>query len=239
VASYIHHTLLGNERSFVMRHAFTGPGYADEDIRAFLEVNEIPYTALSRDDLVRRVAQGIADQQVIGWFQGRMEFGPRALGNRSILADPRNPENRDRVNLTITFRESFRPFAPAVLEERCEEFFELEDESPFMLLVAQVRPERRVIPSVTHVDGSARIQTVDRETNPLFHDLIAEFGRLTGVPVLINTPSTCAASLSCAPRRLLVLVQTGMDVLVMGASADKHALPRIPSIAWDRAIEPD
>ncbi len=243
VASYIHHTLLGNERSFVMRHAFTGPGYDDDAIQSFLDGNEIPYEALPRGEVVRRVAQLIADQQVIGWFQGRMEFGPRALGNRSILADPRNPENRDRVNLKIKFRESFRPFAPAVLRERCGEFFELEEESPFMLLVAQVRPDRRVIPSVTHVDGSARVQTVDRESNPLFHDLITEFGRLTGVPVLINTSFNVRGEpIVCSPADAYrCLVQTGMDVLVMGSFLlDKtKALPRIPSIDWDRAFEPD
>ena len=243
VASYIHHTLLKNERSFVMRHAFTGPAYSDEEIRAFLDVNEIPYVALSREELLRRVARLVADQQVIGWFQGRMEFGPRALGNRSILADARNPENRDRVNLKIKFRESFRPFAPAVLRERCEEFFELKEESPFMLLVAQVRPDRRVIPSVTHVDGSARVQTVDRETNPLFYDLVAEFDRLTGVPVLINTSFNVRGEpIVCSPSDAYrCFVQTGMDVLVMGSFLlDKsNPLPRIPSIDWERAFEPD
>ena len=243
VASYIHHTLLKNERSFVMRHAFTGPAYSDEEIRAFLDVNEIPYVALSREELLRRVARLVADQQVIGWFQGRMEFGPRALGNRSILADARNPENRDRVNLKIKFRESFRPFAPAVLRERCEEFFELKEESPFMLLVAQVLPDRRVIPSVTHVDGSARVQTVDRETNPLFYDLVAEFDRLTGVPVLINTSFNVRGEpIVCSPSDAYrCFVQTGMDVLVMGSFLlDKsNPLPRIPSIDWERAFEPD
>jgi carbamoyltransferase len=243
VASYAYHTLLENERKFVMRHAFTGPGYTDEDIRAFLEGNEIPHTELPREQLLRRVAELIADQQVIGWFQGRMEFGPRALGSRSILADPRNPENKDRVNLKIKFRESFRPFAPAVTADRCSEFFELTEESPFMSLVAQVRPEKRVIPAVTHVDGSARIQTVDRATNPLFYDLIAEFDRLTGMPVIINTsfnvrgePIVC--SLEDAYR---CFIQTGMDYLVLGSFLldKKQTLPKIDSIDWDKTFEPD
>ena len=226
-----------------MQHAFTGPEYGQQEIREFLTGHDIPFVELSRDELLRRVAQLIADQHVIGWFQGRMEFGPRALGSRSILADARNPENRDRVNLKIKFRESFRPFAPAVLADRCSEYFELEEPSPFMLLVAQVRPNKRVIPSVTHVDGSARIQTVDRDTNPLFYDLIAAFDRLTGVPVIINTsfnvrgePIVC--TLADAYR---CFVQTGMDYLVFGdCLLDKRQpLPRIESINWDQTFAPD
>ncbi|MDP3939364.1 MAG: carbamoyltransferase [Deltaproteobacteria bacterium] len=243
VASYIYHTLLENKRSFVMRHAFTGPGYNDEEVRSFLDLNEIPYVPLERDELLRRVAQLIADQQVVGWFQGRMEFGPRALGNRSILADPRNAENRDRVNLKIKFRESFRPFAPAILKERCKEYFELDSESPFMLLVAQVRPDHRVIPSVTHVDGSARVQTVDRESNPLFYDLIQAFDAITGVPVLINTSFNVRGEpIVCTPADAYrCFVETGMDVLVLGNFfLDKSKdLPRIASIDWDRPFQPD
>jgi carbamoyltransferase len=172
-----------------------------------------------------------------------MEFGPRALGSRSILADARDPGNRDKVNLKIKFRESFRPFAPSVLADRCKEFFELEEESPFMQLVAQVRPEKRVIPAVTHVDGSARIQTVDRETNPLFYDLIAEFDRLTGVPVLINTSFNVRGEpIVCTPDDAYrCFVKTEMDYLVLGnflLGKDKP-LPRIASIDWDQSFEPD
>ena len=218
VASYIYHTLLENKRSFVMSHAFTGPGYSDNDVRTFVDLNEIPYVPLDRAELLRRVAQLIADQQVVGWFQGRMEFGPRALGNRSILADARNAENRDRVNLKIKFRESFRPFAPAILKERCKEYFELDAESPFMLLVAQVRPDHRVIPSVTHVDGSARVQTVDRESNPLFYDLIQAFDALTGVPVLINTSFNVRGEpiVNTPDDAYLCFMRTQMDALVCG-----------------------
>ena len=243
VASYIYHTLLKHERSFVMRNAFTGPQYSEESIREFLSGNGIPFVELSRDDLLRRVAQLIVDQNVIGWFQGRMEFGPRALGNRSILADARNPENKDRVNLKIKFREGFRPFAPSVLAERCSEYFELEEPSPFMLLVAQVRPNKRVIPSVTHVDGSARIQTVERDTNPLFYDLIGEFDRLTGVPVIINTSFNVRGEpIVCTPADAYrCFVQTGMDYLVLGnCLLDKQQpLPHIESVNWDQTFAPD
>jgi carbamoyltransferase len=243
VASYIHHTLLQNERHFVMRHAFVGPGYAPEDIRTFLASNGIPFRELSREALLRQTAQWIADQHVVGWFQGRMEFGPRALGSRSILADARNPENKDRVNLKIKFREGFRPFAPAVLADRCAEYFELDEPSPFMLLVAQVRPDKRVLPSVTHVDGSARVQTVERDTNPLFYDLIAEFDRLTGVPVIINTSFNVRGEpIVCTPADAYrCFVQTGMDYLVMGNCVlDKQTpLPRIDSINWDQTFAPD
>lgn len=243
IASYIYHTLLKNERNFVMRHAFTGPEYGREEIRDFLTDNAIPFIELPREELLQRVAQLIVEQNVIGWFQGRMEFGPRALGARSILADARNPENKDRVNLKIKFREGFRPFAPSVLADRCSEYFELTEPSPFMLLVAPVRPDKRVIPSVTHVDGSARVQTVDRETNPLFYDLIAAFDRLTGVPAIINTsfnvrgePIVC--TLAEAYR---CFVQTGMDYLVLGnCLLDKRQpLPRVQSINWDQTFAPD
>jgi carbamoyltransferase len=243
IASYIHHTLLKKERSFVMRHAFTGPQYSQEEIREFLNANAIPFVELAEPELLKRVAQLIADQNVIGWFQGRMEFGPRALGNRSILADARNPENKDRVNLKIKFREGFRPFAPSVLAERSSEWFELNEPSPFMLLVAQVRPDKRVIPAVTHVDGSARVQTVDRETNRLFYDLIAEFEHLTGVPIIINTSFNVRGEpIVCSPADAYrCFVQTGMDYLVLGnCLLDKQQpLPRIESVNWNQTFAPD
>jgi carbamoyltransferase len=243
VASYIYHTLTQHERSFVMRHAFTGPEYGPEEIRDFLTGNGIPFVELEREELLPRVAQLIVEQNVIGWFQGRMEFGPRALGNRSILADARNPENKDRVNLKIKFREGFRPFAPSVLADRCSEYFELTEPSPFMLLVAQVRPDKRIIPSVTHVDGSARVQTVERDTNPLFYDLIAAFDRLTGVPVIINTSFNVRGEpIVCTPADAYrCFVQTGMDYLVLGnCLLDKRqSLPRVESINWDQTFAPD
>jgi carbamoyltransferase len=243
VASYIYHALLKHDRAFVMRDAFTGPAFSADAIRAFLDTHAIPYTELPRAELLQQVAGLIAAQHVVGWFQGRMEFGPRALGNRSILADARNPENRDRVNLKIKFREGFRPFAPAVLAERCSEYFDLNEPSPYMLLVAPVRPDKRVIPAVTHVDGSARIQTVDRETNPLFYDLIAEVDRLTGVPVIINTSFNVRGEpIVCTPAdayRCFVL--TGMDELVLGNYLldKRQPLPRIEGIDWEQRFAPD
>jgi carbamoyltransferase len=187
VAALIWNSLLGHPRTFVWPHAYWGPEYTDGEVAAVLDQAGVPYRRLGRQELLETTARLIADQQVVGWFQGRMEFGPRALGNRSILADARNPKNKDVVNLKIKFRESFRPFAPAVLSERAAEYFDIDRPSPYMLLTAQVHEDKRVIPAVTHLDGSARLQTVSHADNPLFYDLIAEFDRITGVPVIINT----------------------------------------------------
>ena len=153
----------------------------------------------------------------MGWFQGRMEWGPRSLGSRSILADARNRENWQRVNLKIKFRESFRPFAPACLAEKAAEWFDIDRESPYMLLVCQVR-EGRGVPAVTHVDGSARLQTIKREDHPAFHDLIAEFDRRTGCPVLINTSFNVRGEpIVCSPAdAYLCFMRTNMDALVLG-----------------------
>ncbi len=166
------------------------------------------------EEAARRIDQ---DQAVIGWFQGRMEWGPRALGSRSILADPRNRENWQRVNLKIKFRESFRPFAPAVLAEKASEWFDIDRDSPYMLLVCQVR-EGKDIPAVTHVDGSARLQTVTRESHPEFYDVIAGFERRTGCPVLINTSFNVRGEpIVCSPEdAYLCFMRTNMDVLVLG-----------------------
>jgi carbamoyltransferase len=164
------------------------------------------------------VAELIDGQTVIGWFQGRMEFGPRALGGRSIIADARNPKNKDVVNLKIKFRESFRPFAPTVLEERISEYFEIDRPSPYMLLVAPVREGKRVIPSVTHVDHSARIQSINRSQNSLYYDLIKEFDRRTGVPVIINTSFNVRGEpIVCTPEDAYrCFMRTHMDFLVLG-----------------------
>jgi len=217
VALYLYHRLYRPERTFEMRHSYYGPKFSKETVRSFLETRKIPYRELSRDDLLAEVARLIDEQNVIGWFQDRMEFGPRALGSRSILADARNPENKDRVNLKIKFRESFRPFAPSVLEERAAEYFDLDRPSPYMLLVADVRPDHRTIPSVTHVDGSARIQTVSRETNPLYYDLLKAFERRTGCPVIINTSFNVRGEpIVCTPEDAhRCFMRTRMDYLVM------------------------
>jgi carbamoyltransferase len=243
VATFIYHHILGHERRWVWPHAYWGPEFGTEEIRTYLESNQIKYHALDREILLRRTATLIAEQNVVGWFQGRMEFGPRALGNRSILADARNPANKDVVNLKIKFRESFRPFAPAVLAERCSEYFELDVESPYMLLVAQVRPDKRMIPSVTHVDGSARIQTVTREQNPLLYDLIKGFDELTGCPVIINTSFNVRGEpIVCTPAdAYLCFMRTNMDYLVMDRFLldKKEMKPLREDVDWRAQFELD
>ena len=179
-----------------------------------------PYHKMTRPQILAKTAGLLGEQKVVGWFQGRMEFGPRALGNRSIIADARNPENWKRVNLKIKFRESFRPFAPTVLEERTSEYFELDRPSPYMLLVAPVRQEhqaRKSIPAVTHVDGSARIQTINREQNPVYYDLVKEFERQTGCAVIINTSFNVRGEpIICTPHdAYLCFMRTNMDNLVL------------------------
>ena len=218
VAYHIYNSLLKKERTFVWHDAFLGPEFSESEIQEYLDGLGIEYVRYGMEELLRETARLIAEQHVIGWFQGRMEWGPRALGNRSILADARNPENQSRVNLKIKFRESFRPFAPAVLMERSAEYFDFDRPSPYMLLTAQVREEKRHIPSVTHVDGSARLQTVAREENPMFYDLIREFERQTGCPILINTSFNVRGEpIVCTPHDAFkCFMRTDMDFLVMG-----------------------
>jgi carbamoyltransferase len=233
-ALFAHNAVLGKPRSFRMDHAFWGPQFSDEEIRAWLDERKHPYQTLSREEMLRETARVLDEEQaVIGWMQGRMEWGPRSLGARSIIADSRNQENWKRVNLKIKFRESFRPFAPAVLEEKCKDWFDLDVESPYMLLVCQVRelePTQMTLPSgtidgytsalpaITHVDGSARVQTVRREQNDVFYDLLKEFDRRTGCPVLINTSFNVRGEpIVCTPEdAYLCFMRTNMDVLVLG-----------------------
>jgi len=169
----------------------------------------------------------IADGLVVGWFQGRLEFGPRALGSRSLLADPRNPRMKDIINAKVKFREAFRPFAPAVLKEHAHEYFDMPPgmDAPFMLLVPKVREEKReILPAVTHQDGTGRVQTVTEETNPLYYRLIRAFGQLTGVPVVINTSFNVRGEpIVCTPRDAYhTFVHTGIDALVMGNFVITH-----------------
>jgi carbamoyltransferase len=217
-ALFAHNAVLGKPRSFRMDHAFWGPAWSDDAIRRYLDARGARYRSLSREQMIEETARVLdAEQAVVGWFQGRMEWGPRSLGSRSILADARNRENWKRVNLKIKFRESFRPFAPAVLAERSSEWFDIDRESPYMLLVCQVRPGRE-IPAVTHVDGSARIQTVTREAHPEFYDLLRAFERRTGCPVMINTSFNVRGEpIVCSPDdAYLCFMRTHMDVLVLG-----------------------
>jgi carbamoyltransferase len=246
-----------------MSGAYLGPAWSDDDIERFCREQNLPFERLASAALVERVAGRLAGGAVVGWMQGRMEFGPRALGNRSILADPRDPAMQRTLNLKIKFRESFRPFAPAVLRERVGEHFELDQPSPYMLLVAPVRdwaplPSdaaarlggmerlrgiRSPLPAVTHVDGSARVQTVDRSTNPIFHDLIAAFGDKTGVPVLVNTSFNVRGEpIVCSPTDAYrCFMATAIDLLVMGPCVLERAVQPAdhPLLAGRREFEPD
>jgi carbamoyltransferase len=221
-----------------MKGSYLGPAYDADEIKKVLDENGAVYKELSETEMIDLAAREIADGKVVGWFQGRMEFGPRALGGRSILGDPRSPEMQKRMNLKIKFRESFRPFAPAVLRERVSEYFALDGDSPYMLLVAPVSPERQLsanggggelrgldklqtprstIPAVTHVDMSARIQTVDGTENPRFHKLIERLGEITGDPVVINTSFNVRGEpIVCTPADAFrCFMRTGMDYLVI------------------------
>ena len=217
VATYIHHSILKNPRTWEMKHAYFGPEYSADEIRQYLQSNGIVYREFSEDEMIDATVQAMVDQKTVGWFQGRMEFGPRALGARSIIADARNAENKSVVNLKIKFRESFRPFAPSVLEEKCSEWFDLDVPSPYMLLVADVKEGKRTIPSVTHVDNSARIQTVDEHALPRYYKLIQRFDQKTGCPVIINTSFNVRGEpIVCTPHEAYVcFMRTNMDVLVL------------------------
>jgi len=215
----------GGARSFVMDHAYLGPQFTPVEIADLLategrRIAEMGCSVEEFDEaeLCRRTAHAIADGAVVGWFQGRMEWGPRALGNRSILCDPRRADIKAILNAKVKRRESFRPFAPSVAEESVGDWFEEEDAVPFMMQVFQVREERRaLIPAVTHVDGSARLQTVSPHTNPRYHRLIAAFRDLTGVPMLLNTSFNENEPVVCRPQEALdCFLRTEMDVLVLG-----------------------
>jgi carbamoyltransferase len=204
-------------RPEVLEHVYTGPSFSNEEIQGALESYKVPFRR--EDDVCRFAADKLARGCILAWFQGAMEFGPRALGNRSILADPRDPTMKDRINATIKFREDFRPFAPAVLEEHVGDYFDGGVSSPFMTLTFDVRKEKRgQIASITHVDGTARIQTVGEKTNPRFHRLISEFGKITGIPMLINTSFNVKGQpIVCTPRDAVsTFYMTGMDYLVLG-----------------------
>lgn len=202
-----------------MNHVFLGNEYSDKEIETMLIKENIAYEHMDDASLINAVSYLLSGENVIGWFQGRMEFGPRSLGNRSIIADARNKENWQKVNLKIKFRESFRPFAPTVLEERVSDYFELHHESPYMLLVANTKPEKRdEIPAVTHVDGSARIQTIRRDQNPRYYDLIKAFEKRTGCGVIINTSFNVRGEpiVESPMDALNCFLHTNMDYLVLG-----------------------
>jgi carbamoyltransferase len=202
---------------FYMGHAYWGPEYTDEEIEKFLQWTKVPYKKLT--NIARETAEILAQDKVIGWYQGRMEFGPRALGSRSILASPINASMQARLN-EIKDREDFRPVAPVVLQEDAGEWFENASYSPFMLFVYNVKADKAdKIPAVRHVDGTARIQTVNRQQHPLYHDLLTEFKKLTGVPVLVNTSfNTRGEPIVCTPRDAIECFWTSpFDALIINS----------------------
>ncbi|MDD2752087.1 MAG: carbamoyltransferase C-terminal domain-containing protein, partial [Candidatus Omnitrophica bacterium] len=259
---------LGNKRQTngknnLQKASLLGPGYTDEYIEGFLSREKIAYKKLVQSDIAQVVSDLISQQYVIGWFQGKMEFGPRALGARSIIGDSRSQEMQSKMNLKIKYRESFRPFAPTVLKEEASKWFELNQESPYMLLVAPVNQEkiipeslkekalgfnqlkvkRSLIPAVTHVDYSARVQTISREDNPLYYDLINAFYKKTGCPVIINTSFNVRGEpLVCSPEDAFrCFMRTEMDYLMMGNFLlnKKDQKPLENDIKWQQVFELD
>ena len=222
--------------------AYLGPQFSPGEIQAALDSKGAAYTIVDRSNLIDRVARLLAEGKIVGWFQGRMEFGPRALGARSIFGDPRSPAMQSEMNLKIKFRESFRPFAPTVVRERVSDFFDLDCDSPYMLVVAPIR-KPATLPAVTHVDGTARIQTVRREENPLFHELLTAFGRLTGYPVLINTSFNVRGEpIVCSPEDAYAcFMRTEIDYLVMeDFILDKcDQAPAAESRSWQEEFQLD
>ncbi len=236
---YLGNERVANDRNDFQRGSYLGPAFENSDIVDYLEENSIAYTQVKNEDIPEVIADLIAEQKVIGWFQGQMEFGPRALGSRSIIGDPRSPKMQEIMNLKIKFRESFRPFAPSILKEKVADFFQIDQESPYMLLVAPIKEEirckisdgqeslfgldklnliRSSIPAVTHVDYSARVQTVDEETNPLYYKMIKKFNDKYGCPVVINTSFNVRGEpIVCTPEdAYLCFMKTNMDYLIIG-----------------------
>jgi carbamoyltransferase len=268
-ALFTWHQYLGNrretaERTDRMRGSRLGPAWERDSLLEYLQTNGIVYMELKEAEIPERIADLIASEKVIGWFQGRMEFGPRALGSRSIIGDARSSKMQEVMNLKIKFRESFRPFAPTVLKEKVSEYFELDRESPYMLLVAPVKREicremtgeeqarfgldklhvvRSCVPAITHVDYSARVQTVDREVNPLFYKTIEALGERHGCPLVINTSFNVRGEpIVCSPEdAYLCFMRTNMDYLVMGPFLlDKSQQKSLETdINWKKKFELD
>ncbi len=222
-AKYVWHSILGNNKREQLRHLLYGPEYSDDEIKDFLERNKIKYREADEKELPKITARYIADNKIVGWFQGRMEFGPRALGSRSILANATNPEMKDIVNKRVKHREEFRPFAPALLKENAKKYLDLKGEAPFMIFTTDVKTKD--IPAVTHVDGTARPQTVDKAITPRYYNVIKEFGRITGTPVIMNTSfNVRGMPIVCSPKDAYDCFKgTGIDVLVMGNCIIKKA----------------
>jgi carbamoyltransferase len=249
-----------------MKGAYLGPSFSNEEIRQFLDTTGASYRRVERSELANHVARLLADEKVVGWFQGSMEFGPRALGGRSILGDPRSPRMQTQMNLKIKFRESFRPFAPSILRERVADYFQMDCDSPYMLLVAPVNEHlrrqmnddeqnkfgidklnvvRSTIPAVTHVDYSARVQTVRQEDNPVYYDTIAAFEKLTGCPVVVNTSFNVRGEpIVCTPEEAYTcFMRTEMDCLVMEdyvlRKDEQGAGIFVDDVAWQEEFQLD
>jgi len=218
-ALYVWNQLLKQPRSFVMRHVYYGPEYSENEIHRVLEGAGVVYQRLNEEELITHTAEQIAGGKIVGWFQGRMEFGPRALGNRSILADPRRRDMKDILNQRIKYREHFRPFCPSVMAEATGDYFEMHYPSPFMVQAYKIKPAQRDrIPAVTHEDGTGRLQTVERDVNPRYWKLLKRFGELTGVPILLNTSFNENEPIVNTPAEALdCFLRTEMDVLVIGS----------------------
>jgi carbamoyltransferase len=239
VAYYVYNSILENKRNFVLKDAYLGPGFSSENIREFLRKNRIKYVEFKKEkDLIKNIAYLIYEDNVVGWFQGRMEWGPRALGSRSILSNACNPKMQEILNLKVKHREKFRPFAPVVCEDDADKYFECDKPIPiptdFMLMVYPIKKQwHSQIPSVTHVDGSGRLQTIRRFQNPLYYDLIKEFGRLSGIPILINTSFNIRGEpIVCTPYDAYkCMMGTGIDYLVLGKFLIKRA--DNPQDMWD------
>ncbi len=221
---WLWNTVMRRPRKYIFEHAYFGPWWESSDYAAAIE-RAIPAEQRAKldiervDDAPQRAAQMLTEQKIIGWFQGRMEMGPRALGNRSILADPRHDEMKDLLNARVKFRESFRPFAPSVLEDRAGEWFQTDYPSPYMILVYDVLPHRREqVPAITHVDGTGRVQTISRQHNPRFYELVEHFDRLTGVPMVLNTSFNIRGKpiVHTPDDAIECFLTTGMDALFLG-----------------------
>jgi len=224
-ALYAHHMVLGKSRRFILEHCSWGEEHGPDKIEMFLKEKGIRYQRLCNEEkLIERIVDHLQEGRVIGWLQGRFEWGPRALGNRSILANPQLAGMKDIINVKIKFREPFRPFAPSVVAESADKYFDLPDvaghyPARFMLYVVDVRDEKRdIIPAVTHVDGTGRLQTVHKETNPRYHRLIETFGQATGVPVVLNTSFNLKGEpiVNTPQEAFNTFTHSGMDVLVLG-----------------------
>jgi carbamoyltransferase len=253
-----------DEKNDSQKGSFLGPEFSDEDILQFINMKELSYTRLEDNEIAPVVADILAQEKIVGWFQGKMEFGPRALGSRSIIGDARSAKMQAMMNIKIKFREGFRPFAPSVIAEKTSDYFELDEPSPYMLLTADVKKERRRImnsdeeklwgidklnvlrsdiPAVTHVDYSARIQTVHKDTNPRYHELISEFDRKYGCGVIVNTSFNVRGEpIVCTPEDAYkCFMRTNIDYLVLGNyilnKEDQKALEK--DIDWKKEFELD